>query len=298
MRRFTHQEFINKLALINPNLEVLGEYINARTKIKCRCKIDDYIWDVVPSSLLKGLGCPKCARNYRKTHDDFIKEMSNINPNIRITSLYINDRTKVKCECLIDGHIWEATPRSLLNRKGCPKCSNHIRKTHEDFLYELSNINSDIEILSKYEHYERNVLCRCKICGHSWNATPHNLLHGTGCPVCRTSKGEKRIIKYLRINDIPFEWQKAFDGLLGVGGKNLSYDFYLPDHNLLIEYQGNFHDGTITGSYKKDFDFERQIEHDVRKKNYALKNGYNFLEIWYKDYSNIESKLNEFLNVT
>jgi len=34
--------------------------------------------------------------------------------------------------------------------------------------------------------------------------------------------------------------------------------------------------------------FEKQVEHDRRKKEYALSNNYNFLEIWYWDYDNIE----------
>ena len=65
-------------------------------------------------------------------------------------------------------------------------------------------------------------------------------------------------------------------------------------YNLLIEYQGEFHDGTAW--QQTEIDFLRQQEHDKRKKNYAKKNNIGLLEIWYWDYDNIEQILNEVLN--
>lgn len=131
------------------------------------------------------------------------------------------------------------------------------------------------------------------------------------CPECQFSKGEKKIEEYLndnsfinikqeeydKLNDFDkfknnyYIPQKEFDGLLGLGNGNLSYDFYLPNlqYNLLIEYQGEFHDGNNRKQTKEDK--KRQKEHDRRKKNYALNNKYNFLEIWYWDYDNVEKIL-------
>lgn len=43
--------------------------------------------------------------------------------------------------------------------------------------------------------------------------------------------------------------QKEFDNLLGVKNGKLKFDFYLPTYNFLIEYQGEYHDGSITNSY-------------------------------------------------
>jgi len=139
------------------------------------------------------------------------------------------------------------------------------------------------------------------------------------CPECQYSKGEDRIgihlinnnwkkiiqeeyEKLLKINEdnyyIP---QKTFNRLLGLGGKLLSYDFYIPKLNLLIEYQGDQHEKPIDfkGKGKKyaEEQFEIQKEHDKRKKEYALQNGYNFLEIWYWEFDNIEEIINNYINV-
>ena len=50
----------------------------------------------------------------KKTHEEFISEMNEINSNILILGKYIGARDKVKCKCLIDGNEWEAMPTNLL----------------------------------------------------------------------------------------------------------------------------------------------------------------------------------------
>lgn len=47
------------------------------------------------------------------------------------------------------------------------------RKTHEEFLEELNNINPNIEILEKYKGSNIKLLCKCKIDKYEWYATPH-----------------------------------------------------------------------------------------------------------------------------
>jgi len=136
------------------------------------------------------------------------------------------------------------------------------------------------------------------------------------CPECQYSKGEERINEYfikkgfIKINQDEFEQlvdkdkynknyipQKEFDGLMGLGNGLLSYDFYSLKHNLLIEYQGEQHERYIPGFHKSKKDFEKQLEHDKRKKEYANKHNIKLLEIWYYDFDNIESILQKELNL-
>lgn len=92
--------------------------------------------------------------------------------------------------------------------------------------------------------------------------------------------------------NIEFIPQKKFDDLKDV--RCLSYDFYLPSYNMLIEYQGEFHDGTvhkINPELQTKENVGNQKKHDDMKKEYAKNNGYNFIEIWYWDFNNIEAIL-------
>lgn len=58
----THNQFIQELNKVNPDIVVLDKYHNCKTKIKCHCKIHDFIWDASPTKLLyRKTGCPKCS---------------------------------------------------------------------------------------------------------------------------------------------------------------------------------------------------------------------------------------------
>lgn len=145
----------------------------------------------------------------RKTHEEFIKEFYEKNPNandIEILGIYESNNKPIECYCKIDGHKWSTKPKHLLGCKntkpsGCPECvkrnrSNKMTKTHEQFMEEFYIKNKyakDIEIKSKYTGTYDYINCECKICGHKWQSTGHNLLKGKGCSECAINrrKGEK-----------------------------------------------------------------------------------------------------------
>lgn len=155
----------------------------------------------------------------------------------------------------------------------------------------MSTVNESVEVLSEYCGNKSKVKCRCRKCGHEWSAMPINLLRGTACTSCCSSKGEIKISEYLESNGIVYQFQKRFEDLCGVGGKPMPYDFYIESINTLIEYQGEFHDRK--DRLQTDKEFEVRKIHDRIKREYALNNGFTYLEIWY--YDDIEEKLNALL---
>lgn len=198
------------------------------------------------------------------------------------------------------GHEYDTT---IYNRThvgiNCPYCSNKkvlvgfndLLTTHPELAAEWNySRNEDIFPHDIVAGSNQKVWWNCEE-GHEWETTPnHRTSGGTGCPACSESKGEKRIRKWLERNShYKFEAQKEFNGLLGLGGKPLSYDFYLPECNLLIEFQGEFHDGKANKYVKENL--EIQQEHDGRKKRYAEINNINLLEIWYWDFDKVEEIL-------
>lgn len=188
----------------NPNIEILGEYVNSKTKVHCICLIDGYEWDATPSDLLKGRGCKKCGylknslRN-TKTHEEFLKEFHEKNicsENIEVIGLYQNIHKNIKCMCRIDECVWYPTPLNLLNGSGCPKCVGQYRRTHDEFVHDIQLVNPNVIILEKIYNTYTKVKVKCKIDNHEWEVTPSFLLTGGGCPVC----ANRIIIK--GINDI------------------------------------------------------------------------------------------------
>lgn len=293
--KFTQDSFVNKMSQINENIEIIGTYVNSYTKLLCKCKIDDYEWFARPVDLINGHGCPKCCGKLKKTHEDFIRELENKNPNIIVTGKYITNKDPISCKCKICNHQWTSLPSRLLIGCSCPKCVNRIR-THEDFINDMKEIDKNILILGTYEKSSNKILCRCKIDKTEWEATPNNLLKGHGCPTCNinTSKGEIKICQFLEDNNIEYIPQKTFSDLKGVNDGLLSYDFYLPKHNTLVEFQGEQHIVPVSyfGGNNK---FKIQQEHDKRKRKYAKLHNIKLLEIWYYDFKNIENILKNHL---
>ena len=290
----THGEFVEEMYSVDPNIEILSKYEVATTRIQCKCKIDGHEWDATANNLLRGYGCPICGGHITISYDEFIEKLSIINPDVEVVGDYINCSTPVLCRCKIDGNEWYIAPSHLLGGRGCLVCCGKIKKSHEQFVRELQDINSNITILGKYINYETKLLCKCDICSHEWYATPNNLLKYKGCPICKKSRGERMVVNYLTSNNIGYQAHIKFDDLLGVGLRPLSYDFYIPQFNLLIEIQGKQHEMPID-YFGGEQQYLIQKEHDKRKYEYAKEHNINLLQIWYYDFNKIEDILKSHL---
>lgn len=60
--KVTHEVFLQRLSVKNPNIEPLEEYKGYAVNIMCRCKICGNEWLAAPANLLRGRDCPKCSR--------------------------------------------------------------------------------------------------------------------------------------------------------------------------------------------------------------------------------------------
>ena len=199
-----------------------------------------------------------------------------------------------KCDC---GNETIATSRSLKsgNSSSCGCLHNELisKKCLKDITGQRFG---KLTVIRRVENGKDRVhwLCKCD-CGNEVSILSSSLVSGrtTSCG-CVVSFGEYQITQYLLKHNVIFKSQKKFDDLLGIGDGKLSYDFYIPKYNLLIEAQGEQHERPIEifGGEKQ---FEIQQEHDRRKREYAENHNYKLFEIWYYDYNNIEEILNNYL---
>ena len=184
MKKLTHNEYISRVEQTNSNIEVLGQYIDSKTKILHRCKIDGYEWMASPSKILIGRGCPKCSGKIQKTHEEYVAELNIVNPNIEVLGEYVNNRTKILHKCKTCGYEWHVSPSNMLQNHGCPVCVGKKKITEEDYIKELEQINN-IEVIEEYINRHTKIRHRCKICGYEWKVSPASIiLLKTGCPVC------------------------------------------------------------------------------------------------------------------
>lgn len=64
-----------------------------------------------------------------------------------------------------------------------------MAKTHEQFVEELTALNSEIDVIGKYTKSTDTIQVRCKKCGKVWNPKAYSLLQGRSCPHCSAIKG-------------------------------------------------------------------------------------------------------------
>ena len=60
------------------------------------------------------------------------------------------------------------------------------KKTNQEFISELKEKNIEYIPLEEYVNATTKIKFRCSN-GHEWEATPHNILNGRGCPYCSHS---------------------------------------------------------------------------------------------------------------
>ena len=291
----TNEQYIQELSVVNPNIEVLEDYKGANTPILHRCLIDNYEWKGTPANLLYHTGCPRCSKNVKRTQEQYLYDLKEVNPFVIPLEDFINVKTPILHRCLKHNIDWITSPASVLQGGGCKNCkyekhAKSARKTHKQYVAELSSINSNVIPLENYIDANTPILHKCLIDGYEWTTTPARLLYGGGCPVCNESKGEKRIAKWLDDNKIEYIRQKRFSDCKDK--KTLPLDFYLPFYNVCIEYDGKQHFEAINwfGGNEK---LEYTQKHDKIKTEYCKENGILLLRIPY--FKNIEEELEQFL---
>ena len=291
-------EFIEELNKINPNIECIGEYDSMHKKAKFRCRVCNYEWFDTPSHILHDKrGCHRCNKKIRKTHEEFVEEVNQKFEKIEVLSKFTGVDNPIILRCKYHDYQWTTTPYSLMKGNlGCKFCvneflSNKFLYTKDDFCKKVNELtDGEYGVIGDYINSKTPILLYHTKCKHTFKMRPSNFLIYRSCPHCITpTKGEQKIIDYLTLYDINYEFQKYYDNLVGINNGLLSYDFYLPEFNLLIEYQGEFHDGKQNAYVAQNID--RQQEHDRRKRQYAKDQNIKLLEIWYWDFENIEKIL-------
>lgn len=227
-----------------------------------------------------------------RTTEEFIQEAKLVHGDKYDYSITIYHGCKKKLQyiCPIHGVISQIAYDHLKGH-GCMYC-NHAFQDTNSFIQKAKSIygNQYDYSLVDYKNQYTPVKIKCNTCGQISELIPkYFLMQESGCKFCHSSKGENAIKRFLDSKHISYKRNFKFEGYLN------SYDFYLPEENLLIEFNGRQHymPVSIFGGEKS---FKKQQESDALKLALAQKNGIKLLIISYKDYKLIPQILEENLN--
>lgn len=272
-------------------------------------------------SILQGKLCYKCSREiaikkkYATTlsqrqdkHYDDILKIAKENDYIILTPKedIVNNSTIIHYVCKKHG---EKTARlyNFVSGKKCPDCFRDMQSIayRTDCDIVESEIASFGGVLLNKEDYknqtEKNLEILCPECHENIILTSRrNFLQHEGqvcdCCVLKGSRGERRIMQVLDNNNVNYEQGKWFDDCRDVNP--LPFDFYLPDYNTIIEFDGEQHfkdRGYKIGIFSDSLEYTQK--HDKIKNDYCKQNGIELIRIPYWEYDNIEDILIKKLNL-
>lgn len=239
---------------VSESIILQSEYLGLEKLITCKCAICGHVWDTLAGNLKGGRACPKCryvrmAAKRRITQADFQEKIKRVNANILVIGKYRGVHTTVKCKCSVHDVEWSAYPSNLLNRSStCPQCAKESMReksllSNDEFINRLSSINSKSIPQEPYDGFWIPIKCICSDHGLAYYITPRDLFRRrTHCEKCmdrNLSSGEYRIATYLDQIGVEYFKQHIFDDCAYIN--NLRFDFYIPEYNLAIEYDGEQH---------------------------------------------------------
>jgi hypothetical protein len=286
-KKLTNEEFIRRAIGVHGNKFDYKNtvYNKLDEKVSILCPNHGVFYQNAADHL-NGNGCSKCSGNKKLNISNFISNAKKIHGNKYDYSMvyYVNNKTKIKIKCNIHG-IFEQQPNNHISGQGCPYCKNEMvsynnTKTKNQILNELQNIFEGKEYMFNLDNYMNNkshIELICPIHGGS-TKTLQSLKKGFGCVDCLgyQSKGEREIGEWLKQHNIEYIPQAKFKGCKL--DRELKFDFYIPKHNMCIEYNGkqHYYASTKFGGQKE---FELGRIRDKIKMEYCKENSIPFMII-------------------
>ena len=265
--RLTNEEFIRRAKLIYGDKYDYSKvkYSNMYEKICIICPIHGEFFMTPNAHIIGKQNCPKCSNHYHYTINEWVNRFNEIHNGKYDYSLLFNngfDGDKFDAICPEHG-VFKTSKHKHLIGQGCPECGKEKTKkantnTTEQFIKKAKLIHGNKYCYSKvkYTNAHTKVCIICPEHGEFWQK-PSVHLNGCGCPICKESKLENDISRYMINKAINFEYRKTFNWL---GKQHL--DFFIPDKKIAIECQGKQH---FVGWAQKKEELLKQINADQKK---------------------------------
>ena len=281
--RKTNEEFTKEVhGLVGNEYTFTEEYSGALNKIEVKHNKCGKTYSVTPSNFLNGGRCPYCKGRNRTTEDfkNIIHSMHG--EEYTVLGEYKNVRAKIKMRHNKCGTEYSSKVADILSGSECPKCNGNMKPTTDMFIKRISKLYGNrYEILSEYINSYTKIKVKDNYCKHEFYIVPSMLVEGYGCNKCKESIGERLVRTTLDNNNIKYIKEKVFKEL-----PRKRFDFYLPEYNTIIEFDGaqHFKPSEFFGGGEA---FERIRKSDCIKNKFAKDMGIDMLRISYEDINEV-----------
>ena len=286
-RRLTHEEFVAKSAIKNPNLEIISTYISNDDKVTYKCKVCGYTNTVLPVSITRGHKCYECGKRSvsmtQKVCEDRLLALTN--GTIQLVGGFVNGTSNARFHCNACDGVFETQPCTILkckNGKGCPYCYgkkvlvgfNDVRSCAPHVAALLLDPEDGIRYSKSSGQKTR---FKCPICGKIYTHTiSHVYNNGLSCS-CMTpsmSYGERFVRSLLDKCEVEYIYDRATEW-----SENRRYDFIVANH-IICEVMGGQHYESSSG-FKNSFgrSVADEQRNDEYKKQMAIRHGFDYIAI-------------------
>ena len=297
-KKYTYEEVKEHIESIGYKL-LSSEYKNNQSKLHMICDKNHDIY-MTYSAIRQGKRCNVCARKEQGRKKilpyEYVKEYIESRGYKLLSTEYTRNNKKLKLIC-DKGHEYEASFAHFQRGNRCPKCA--IEKSSERYRLDYNYVKSYIEsygykLISK--EYIKSDIKLDMICdkGHECSINWDNFKYGKRCGTCKESTGERKINEVLTKLNIKFQRQYGFEDCKL--HKLLLFDFYLPDYNCCIEFDGEQHYEIIKHFGGVDKFINTKIR-DTIKTEYCKKNDIKLIRIPYWEINNIDKIINKELGL-
>lgn len=310
-KRVTPQEWIDRARKVHKNKYDYTKTCikNSTLKVVITCPIHGDFkqqW----SSHITGNGCNACRHELRKQRGGLanLEIAKKEHPQYDYSRVvYQNAHKLVTIICKKHGPFQIRLGAHFYAKQGCPLCGSGKKRTTSDFVILAKEVHGDRYDYSKsvYKNATTKLKIICKEHG-VFSMTPdmHCFSNKQGCPSCRASSGERTIYKILKDRGVTnFICEHSFGDCIAPDTKKpLWFDFYLPEANLLIEYdgQGHFNEINYSGTMNRR-EMKKRLNRtkylDNIKNEYANSKNIRLVRIPYWQVEDISLILNSILGI-
>lgn len=238
--------------LFENGYELLSEYKNTRTKIKIKNIETGDIYQQKFSNFRQGKMpiLRKLSQQYVSTYFysqgyQLIDNYENANKTVKIKNIKSGKEFYTTFGNFNSGH----RPENRNETKG-------KKKFYIDFKNRWGN--NFIILSSDYKNNKSDVYAKCSRCGACYHKKAITWLGDSGCHLCSIngSRFERIIYTILKDSEYNFEYSRREK----INNHNREFDFWLPDINIYIEYDGRQHTNNKSSWYRgRQIDKEKDI---------------------------------------
>jgi hypothetical protein len=206
VKRLTEAEFIRRAKETFDNRFDYSKVNYRSLKYKVTIGCPDHGWyEQIARNHLKGADCPKCgavkrANNIRRTQDEFLTRAYQVHGNRYNYSKvkYQGADIPITIVCPLHGDFSQI-PLFHTGGSNCPTCGRDNIKTalsltQEEFIEKAKKVHRNKYSYSNtvYTGLKNKVTITCPKHGDYYSSAG-NHLHGSGCPACNESRGERKV---------------------------------------------------------------------------------------------------------